>query len=161
MEKEQDEQIKKRLAELPVDVRQAIESVDLGQKIRAVGMRHGLHVDQLAALEDEIMLVMLGFADPAEFAQRLEEGLHVSSEQATQVTQEVVEEFFLPIRESMQHFMATQSASHTLEAPAQVKTLPAMPAAEKVLTEKTSVIQNPSTNNVRTYTKDPYREPIE
>lgn len=73
MEKEFDEQIKKRLAELPVDVRQAVESVDLGEKIRAVGTRHGLHIDQLATLEDEITLVMLGFADPSEFAERLEE----------------------------------------------------------------------------------------
>lgn len=161
MEKEFDEQIKKRLAELPVDVRQAVESVDLGEKIRAVGTRHGLHIDQLATLEDEITLVMLGFADPSEFAERLERELQLSAEQAAQVTGEVVEEFFLPIRESMKHFMATQSASHTLGAPAQKNDAPSMPQAEKALTEKTSVTPAQPNNTVRTYTKDPYREPIE
>jgi len=157
MEKEFDEQIKKRLAELPADIRQAVEAVDLGEKIRAIGTRHGLHIDQLGALEDEITLVMLGFSDPGEFTTRLEEGLGLSTEQAAQITQEAVEQFFLPIRESMKHFIATQDASHTLEAPE--TPAPLMPAAETALTEKTTtpVPQTPP----RAYTKDPYREPIE
>lgn len=158
MEKESDEQIKKRLAELPSDVRQAIESVDLGEKVRAVGTRHGLHIDQLAALEDEIMLVMLGFADPSEFTERLEQGLGLLPEKATEVTGEVVEEFFLPIRESMKHFMAAQTAEHTLTAPTEKPVL--MPAAEATLAEKT-ITPAPKAATPRNYAKDPYREPIE
>jgi len=168
MEEALDDKITKRLAELPADVRQAVESVDMGEKIRAIGARHGLHVDQLGALEDEIMLVMLGFADPGVFTERLEAGLHLSAEQAAQVTEEAVEQFFLPIRESMKHFMAAQAASHTLEAPHTAEepvAAPKMPAAEQMLAEKTVVVppkpETPNTAQVRAYTKDPYREPIE
>lgn len=158
-----DEQIKQRLTELPEDVQQAIHSVDLGEKIGAIGVRHHLHIDQVGGLEDEIMLVMLGFSDPGTFTDHLEEELHIEKEEALAITQEVTEEFFLPIRESMKAFMAAQSASHTLMAPEAVPAVP-MPAANTMLTEKTVVTPQPTTSTApapRAYTKDPYHEPIE
>jgi hypothetical protein len=69
MEPELEKQVQARLAELPADVRAAIQSADFAKKMQAIGNGHRLHIDQLAALEDEVMLVMLGFADPAELTE--------------------------------------------------------------------------------------------
>lgn len=170
MDNSLDEQIKKRLAELPEDVRLAVQASDLGDKINSIGSKHQLHIDQVGVLEDEIMLVMLGFTDPGGFTSRIQQGLHIDQQEAAQLTEEVSEQFFLPLRESMQMFMAAQSASHTLHAAAESPAPPTstLPKAEVMLAEKTatSVPKTPTppaagTPTPRAYTKDPYREPPE
>ena len=56
----------------PEDVRTAITSVDLRNKLRSVAEKHRLHVDQAGALENETMLVMLGLEHPRDYIQNLE-----------------------------------------------------------------------------------------
>ncbi len=160
------QQIEKRLAELPEDVRQAILSSDLDQKLRDIAQKHSLHVDQGSALSDETMLVMLGFSDPSEFAGNLAAQLHMPPADAQALAGEVSEQVFLPIRDSMKKFMEARAQAKPAGAPLQAAVQkpsdaptpagqtfapppvvapspiakpqpPAMPAAERMLTEKT------------------------
>ena len=100
--------IQQRLAELPQDVRRAIESADLHARITEIGTEHKLHVDQVGALEDETLLVMLGFSDPAEFPDTLQKHLSISAEEAALIANNINEEVFQTIRDSMRTFMESR-----------------------------------------------------
>lgn len=166
MDEELQQQIQRRMSELPDDVRQAIQSADLGKKLQEIGTKHKFHIDQVGILSDETVLILLGFADPGEFADTLVRELHITPEEAEKVAGDVAEQVFFPIRESMQAFMEGQEtltqALLVAETPSASK--PATPFTDAVratptdhlLTEKT-VVTPPS----RTYKTDPYREPPE
>lgn len=150
-------QIEQRMAELPQDVRDVVNSAQLGTNLRAIGQAHGLHIDQIAVLEDEVMLVMLGFFEPEDFNNQIATQLRLSTLDATAIAQEINQVIFLPIRESMIAFAASKRKAPVVPEPAQAKpqipSAPQMPNAEKMLTETT--VAKPI------YKSDPYREPIE
>lgn len=110
MEPTIEQQVQTRLAELPADVRDAIQSADLTRKMQGIGTNHQLHLDQLTALEQEVMMVMLGFADPNDLAADIASEVHVPEDVANAITKEVSEQIFLPIRESMKRFVAGHTA---------------------------------------------------
>ncbi len=171
--------IAQRLAELPPDVRHAIESASWEPKIREIGQRHALHIDQMGLLEDETLLVMLGFAGTDEFAPQIAEQLHIPPEKAQVLAAEVNTEIFLPIRESMKRFMeARHSAQPTVtpdvSTPQPPETTPIQPSAvekvekpvdmhaETILTQPTaSVAPAPKPQEKPIIKVDPYREPAE
>lgn len=105
-----DQQIQERFAQLPPDMQQAIESSHVEEHLQTVGTRFGLHIDQLGALKDATYLVMLGFADPSEFAADIADFAHLSKDAAAQVAQSIDAELFTPIRQSMQVFAAGQGS---------------------------------------------------
>jgi hypothetical protein len=98
------QQIEQRMAELPEDIKEAVLSSQLGEHLRAIGQKHNLHVDQIGALEDEAMLVMLGFFEPESFSEQIARELNIPLADATAIAAEVNEQAFLPIRESMKRF---------------------------------------------------------
>lgn len=139
MEQSLQDRVQKRLSELPIDVREAIQSADLSKKIRAIGQKYELHIDQEGSLEDEVLLVMLGFADPGEFDDKLAQALAINPAQAATITTDVVNDIFIPIRESMKKWAEERAK----EAPQVVATSTAAPkpaqdlaAAEVILAHK-------------------------
>ena len=236
------DQIEQRLAELPDDVREAVLSAELGNHVRTIGQAHGLHIDQIGKLEDETMLVMLGFFEPNQFNTQLEQQLLIPAADAATLAAEISEQVFAPIRASLEGFMRTKrsetpdvrmpssvsapavteipptpiaitkidspapaitpsvsqvptppiqpisqpapvapvipppvsiSTPPSMPSPAPIPvvppiTAPSMPAAEKMLTEKTAAIAptpaptpHGDTSVKPIYKTDPYREPIE
>jgi len=156
MEEDLQKQIEARLAELPKDVQNAIASSDLEKRIAAVGTAHHLHIDQGGHLQDETLLVMLGFADPGAFPAALEQALGISKEVAEQLATEVSDQVFVPIRESMKAFMERRAAQQEPPKAAEQKfsaTTPMVHPADAVLSAPT-VTKAPSL-----YKTDPYREP--
>lgn len=158
MPSEAEQLVAKRLSELPADVQQAILSVDVGKKIQTIGAMFGLHIDQLGLLEDEVMLVMLGFTDPNNFADALVDHLHIPKEISLQITAEISSAVFIPIRESMQAFMSVRAQQSTASQPHQ----PATTATQRAFTQPivTPAASKPP-GSERPYTADPYREPVE
>lgn len=140
-----EKQIEARLAELPEDVRNAVLSADLPAQLQEIGRRNNLHIDQIGKLQDETMLVMLGFFGLDQFDEQLTEQLGISPEAATALAQDVSTTIFVPIRESMKGLIEGEKDAPT--APV------AMPTAETTLTQ--------STTAKPIYKNDPYREPIE
>ncbi len=178
-------QIGTRLRELPEDVRQAVLSSELDQRIQTLGKKHQLHIDQAGALQDETMLVMLGFVDPASFVSRLQKELNIPKEKAEGLATDISNEVFMPIRESMKQFMASKESAAKAEHAAPTISVPPVPVvpvspqnvpqkkeevhpADLMLTQKTvsvpsSPIPQKPTEPPRPagYKTDPYREPAE
>jgi hypothetical protein len=103
------QKIEARMAELPEDVRNAINDDGLDEKIRVIGQKFNLHIDQIGALGDEVMLALLGFTPLAGFAGELAAQLSLDSVLAQTIVAEINNSIFLSIRESMQKFAEGRS----------------------------------------------------
>ncbi len=176
MDAQIEQKIKTRLAELPADIRQAIESAELSQKIRLIGETHHLHIDQIGILSDEIAMIMLGFSDPDDFHRAISTQLEMGPDEVAQIEESVSHDILLPIRESMKLFMEARAAKASEHGPAVAMTPAAapvphtapvpiatptpapapMPNAETIL--QTPTITAPVPQPVSR--PDPYREPI-
>lgn len=122
MEDDISKKVQQRFAELPPDVKQAVESADLDKHIQAIGAKHKLHIDQVGTLQDEVLLVMLGFESTGNFVQALVRATGIPEEQATAIATDVNNELFNPIRESLKKIPGQGSAQ-----PAPMASPPAMP----------------------------------
>jgi len=106
MENDMQNKVEQRLAELPQDVQAAIASSEFDEKVHAIGKAQGLHIDQMEALSDEIMLGMLGFVELDDLPHGIEHQVRVTGAQAQAITDAVNQEIFRPIRESMKAWAA-------------------------------------------------------
>jgi len=86
---------------LPQDVKDAIFSLDVSERINVVGKRNGLTVEQLGVLGSEIGLVLLGATAVADFTNVLAEKLKISKISAGKLAEHINAEIFSPIRESL------------------------------------------------------------
>jgi hypothetical protein len=99
---ESEQIIKKRFAELPEDVRKAITSVNTVDVILKLGQKHALHIDQTGDLENETSFILLGFEHPSEYVNNISKALNVPEVKARAIAQDVNEQIFRPIRDSLQ-----------------------------------------------------------
>ncbi len=103
------------MEELPEDVRASIQSADLEAKIQKIGAKHQLHVDQIGNLLDETILVMLAFSDASEFTPNIQSRLGVTGEKAEAIAEDISNEVFMSIRQSLQDFVVSKSAHSIAE----------------------------------------------
>jgi hypothetical protein len=99
--KTMDQELIKKYSALPEDVKKAIESSDVSQKIQDIGRKYSLHMDQIGALDDEIGAVMTGAIHPDEFVDTIEEKLNIDTDKAISITTDVNLDIFQAIRESL------------------------------------------------------------
>jgi len=154
MEQNLEAQIEKRLHELPEDIHAAVMAADLDKKVQAIGAKYQLHIDQMGLLGDEILLAMLGFTELDKLGEHIQTQVTVAPDVAGKIVQDASEQIFMPIRASLVQFGETQKAP-ARPVPVETPKLPEeklLPAAEKMLTEKTVT---------PLYKTDPYREPVE
>ena len=102
MDQETQQQIKDRYNALPLELQQAIDSADVGNKITEIGKKYSLLIDQENDLYMEIFLAMLGLEPLADLTKNITKNVRVSTATAVTITQDVNKEIFLPIRESLQ-----------------------------------------------------------
>jgi len=178
--------VQNRYAELPADVKKAVESADLNTRVQTIGVKNHLHLDQMGVLQDETLLVMLGFESPDNFVNALTKALNISPDQAAAVSTDINNEIFAPIRESLKKFSAPVSAPAptpsqtpaTIPTPVVVKpapvsttptTTPATPIPKAqvplaphphdlMLVEKTVTTPPAAPEKPTNYKTDPYRE---
>lgn len=93
--------IKKQLNTLPSDIKKAILSVDLREKLKMIAEKNNFHIDQAGNLENETMFVMLGLESPDNYENNIKREMRISEEQAKLITADINKEIFLPIRESL------------------------------------------------------------
>jgi hypothetical protein len=110
-----DQELKRKYDSLPGDLKRAIDSTEVPEKIRAIATKNGLHIDKIGILEEEVGLVMLGSAHMAEFVDRIEERLSISTEKAMDITTQVNLEIFLPIRESLMKISSEEDSPQVIE----------------------------------------------
>ncbi len=150
--------LQQRMAELPPEIQAAIQSVDFSKKLQTIGQKYLLHIDQMGTLENEVLLVMLGFVNPDEFVGNVVSEIRVPLATANLLATDVSQELFLPIRESMKKFLLTQNRT------------PIQPSATSAALQQTTITpaasmppvqSSPSAAQTKQYTTDPYHEPVE
>lgn len=182
MEDDITKKVQDRYAELPADVKKAVESADLNTRIQTIGVKNRLHLDQMGVLQDETLLVMLGFESPDNFVNALTKALNISPSQAAAVSTDINSAVFAPIRESLKKFSTPSQTSVPTPAqtpaptptPVAVKSVPApitsvattpksqVPLAphphDLMLVEKTVTTPPAAPEKPANYKTDPYRE---
>lgn len=150
MDDELTQQIMQRLAELPADVRQAVQSTNLSKSIQALGTKYQLHIDQIGELEDETLMAMLGFVPLESFEKRLASALHLPGETAKKIAGDVNQNIFLAVRTSLRQFTKAEAAIPKETHP-----------ADLMLSQKTVTVAPAIPPKPEPYKADPYREPVE
>lgn len=150
------DEIQRRLAQLPEVARDAIYGPMLTGALQRVGTEHHLHLDQLSALEADTTNVVLGFIDPVEFPQAIAEHCDVDLELAASIAHSLETEFFQKIREAMRNGTSLESSGSAAPKPtpdiAQIpRSAAPQPVAQTVRTPIAPAPSTPSGLPVETY----------
>lgn len=101
MDTESKEIIKNQFKNLPQVIQDTILNSNWQEKIRRVVTVNNLHIDQGAAIENLVLITMLGIETPENFVQNAKEYANVSEEQAYNISAEVEREIFGDIRKKL------------------------------------------------------------
>lgn len=101
MDQETEKIIAEQMQKLPKDVLAAIVSVDYKKKLQEITQRQRLLIDQAGKLEMETTLVMIGLEPLADYVANIEREIEVSTIRAKEISLDVSENIFKPIRESL------------------------------------------------------------
>lgn len=112
--------IKEQLRKLPQNIRDAISSIDLGDKIRKIADKNMLHIDQAGDLETETVLVMLGLEPTADYKENIRRELNISRDRAQTITADIDKEIFMTIRESLKRINPGTETKQESEAPKEI-----------------------------------------
>lgn len=93
--------IQEQFKTLPKTLQDAILTADLPGKMKMISEKHKLHIDKAAIFENETMLIMLGLENHTDYADNLKKEMGISDEVAQEITKDVNDQIFLPIRESL------------------------------------------------------------
>lgn len=97
--------LKEYLPKLPQKLREAILSVDFRKNIEVVGKKNSLHINQVGLLENETVLVLLGLESGNDYARNIRRELQITEDRAREITKQINELIFIPVRESLQEFL--------------------------------------------------------
>ena len=103
---ELDTKLQERFKQLPKVVQDAITSADVEKRMRTLADTQKLHLDQWEALENEVMLALLGFQPVEDLEKNIKSEVNVSDEVATMLASEVSKIVFEPIREELERELA-------------------------------------------------------
>lgn len=168
----------------PIEVRQTLESVGFLSRLQNIAKKFGLNVEETGELVSESGLVMLGLTQPSSFVENLAKRLRLPRDRAMAVGQAVNMEVLRPVREILKKMTQPQPANPTLPqsqenglrfAPT-TSSIPNIPrpsgtpfqggipdksSLEGGVRPKRTEDVSPPISEVKKYTTDPYREPIE
>lgn len=167
-----------KLNSLPAGIKEALMSAEFGAKLDAIGDKHGMHIDQVGELANEIAAVMFGETKAGDFYENIKASVGLSDKEAADLTNDVNEQIFLPLRSTLQSPSPAPEPSEHIETPDEIlkhieDAGPALPAPDltdhllqntvesKPIEEapKAVVPPPPTPPPKKTYAVDPYREP--
>lgn len=93
--------LKARFEQLPEGVKEAIIATPWEDKLAQIAGKHRLHIDQADRLDKETIIVMFGLEHPDNLVYNLAKHLEVSEEKAEAIAEDLNNEIFLKIRESL------------------------------------------------------------
>lgn len=93
--------IKEQFDQLPQVIKDTITSSNWQDKIRRIVKVNNLHIDQGAAIENLVLITMLGIETPENFVQRAQTYAGVDQDQALSISSEVEKEIFGDIRKKL------------------------------------------------------------
>lgn len=172
--------IRERYKNLPPDLKDAIFSEEVTEKIMNISNKYGLYVDEMGELGNEIGRVMLGITHPKDFIRNLMSRLEVDAEKARAIAKDVNEQIFAKVKESLKklHKIEEEEEIGEVEPAKRAETEPKETTEQKPIEEKeipkgiqrapkqVREIQAEEIEQAKKESKypgeaDPYREPIE
>lgn len=171
------QQLAERFKQLPKVVQDAIQSADVEKRMRELADTQKLHLDQWEALENEVMLALLGFQPIEDLEKNIKSETGVSDEVAKTLTESISKIVFEPIRGELERELqhpdakaltvsgveaAGKQAVQAESAPAVAPATPPSPAtAQKAERTPVSETYKPgeTSSDRKTVHDDPYREP--
>jgi len=169
VDNELDDALKERFDKLPKVIQNAITSADVEKRMRELADTHKLHIDQWQALENEVMLTLLGVQPIEDLERNLKTEVNVSSEIAGSLASDISKIVFEPIRAELERELEQSGAQAATSTPTPAAiapaVLPATPPTEAptVRIERAPVSAAYKAGETSTVRKsvedDPYREP--
>jgi hypothetical protein len=101
MNTELEQEIKDRTAQLPPEVKRAIASIGLAQKIATLGRKYALMIDQVGMLDTEISMAMLGLIKPDKLDEAFVNEIGLERGKAAALVDDINKEIFGPIRDAL------------------------------------------------------------
>lgn len=96
----------------------------MGKAVQEIGTKHQLHVDQIGALEAEIMAAMIGVTNLEDFTENISDALDIHITKAETLAADVNNSIFIKIRSGMKAASAAPAAPAMPSAPAAVVAAP-------------------------------------
>ena len=110
--------IKEQFEELPESVQAAVEDAGVEKKLRALSEKYKLHLDQWVLLENEIMLTLLGLAEPEDMVANVAKEVGIDKELAQKIVNDIAVQVFGPIRAQLQGTLRREGdRRETVEVP--------------------------------------------
>jgi hypothetical protein len=96
--KEINDKLQERFAQLPKVIQDAITSAEVEKHLRSLAETHKLHLDQWTALENEVMLTLLGFQKAEDLTESIRSQVGMPAEAAAALAEGISKAVFEPIR---------------------------------------------------------------
>ena len=112
-----EEQIAQMYDNLPEDLKDAIFGLEMNEIVEKIGRENQLNIEQIGELANETGMVMLGVTHPNEFIGNLTSRLEVDKEKARAIAQEINEQVFKKVRESLRKIHNTREENEQKTEP--------------------------------------------
>jgi hypothetical protein len=108
---------KDQYEKMPPELQKALMASDLRVKLAALMQKYHLHVDKASILENEVVLVLMGMADPDAFVNNAKRELDISPDDARGLARDINEQIFHPVREKLESFIADNAEDYLIAHP--------------------------------------------
>lgn len=112
MNSETQQLIDEQMAQLPQNSRDAIKASGWEEKLRTIGYRHGLLLDEIEKLYAETLLVMIGLGDPNMYDINVAQHVEIDDSLAKKIVFDVMHEIFEPIYEDIMKRSESETEEH-------------------------------------------------
>lgn len=96
-----DQTPKTKYDSLPADIKEAILAANISEKIRQIGAENDLRIDQIGALAEEVDNVLIGDSDANDFVDKIEDILAIDTQKAINITASINLDIFTAIRDAV------------------------------------------------------------
>ena len=155
------EQLREIYKNLPEEIKDALDSVELLDLIEEIGKKFHLHIDQQGKISNEIGLMLFGITRPENFIDKLIKAVELTPEVAGEITKELNTKIFFPIRKSIErvHSTASQNAYHAAPAPQVEHFSPAGNVSSGNIEKTESPLRTPDNNAIIVGSTAPMKTP--
>lgn len=138
------------VGELPAPIRQFIADGSARAAAKGIMEKYQLHIDQGGVVEREILLLLIGMRDPAQFVQELTVEGGLDAKTVSAISEDVNAQIFVPLREKMRGQGGAEAAKPVSQATVQPVApkppVPSAPAMPKPVAPAPRVMPEPPAN---------------
>ncbi len=147
MDNDLDKNLEEQFQNLPKELREAISSADLPNKLQQITKNNQILLDQAENVQKETLLVLLGLEPLENYTENLQKNAELTKNQAIAIAHDINELVFKNVRETLRKINEDAEAAEA-GATAEKEKLPAASALQPSREEILAGIENPE--NIKT-----------